>query len=79
MTRGRSDNEPDHLPARFFDAALAAAVPPVAARSASPGAKRFVAGTRLLEVNGRQARVFGMIGPSGPSGIPSDQANMSIP
>jgi FtsP/CotA-like multicopper oxidase with cupredoxin domain len=53
----------------FFGAALAAAVLPAAARSASPGPKRIVAGTRVLEVNGRPARVFGLVGPDGRSGI----------
>jgi hypothetical protein len=53
----------------FFGAILAAAVLPAMVRSASPGAKRLVAGTRVLEVNGRPARVFGLIGPDGRSGI----------
>ena len=43
----------------FFGAALAAVVLPVVAQSASPGRKRLVARTRVLEVNGRQAQVFG--------------------
>ena len=53
----------------FFGAALAAVVLPVVAQSASPGPKRLVARTRVLEVNGRQARVFGLTGPDGRSGI----------
>jgi hypothetical protein len=39
----------------FFGATLAAAVLPAMVRSASPGPKRLVAGTRVLEVNGRPA------------------------
>jgi FtsP/CotA-like multicopper oxidase with cupredoxin domain len=53
----------------FLGAALAAGVLPAAVRSASPGPKRLVAGTRMLEVNGRPAQVFGLIGPDGRSGI----------
>jgi len=53
----------------FFGAALAVVVLPVVAQSASPGPKRLVARTRVLEVNGRQARVFGLTGPDGRSGI----------
>ena len=43
---------------RDFFATLAAAVLPAMVRSASPGPKRLVAGTRVLEVNGRPARVL---------------------
>jgi FtsP/CotA-like multicopper oxidase with cupredoxin domain len=53
----------------FLSAALAASVLPAAARAASPMPKRLVAGTRMLEVNGRPARVFRLIGPDGRSGI----------
>ncbi len=56
----------------FLGAALAAGVLPLlpgAVRAASPAAKRLVAGTRVLEVNGRAARVFGLIGPDGRPGI----------
>jgi FtsP/CotA-like multicopper oxidase with cupredoxin domain len=53
----------------FLGAALATGVLPATARSAPPGPQRLVAGTRMLEVNGRPARVFGLIGPDGRSGI----------
>ena len=53
----------------FLGAILAAGVLPAVARAASPGPKRLVAGTRVLEVNGRPARVFALIGPDGRSGI----------
>src|SRR6476646_9970327 len=53
----------------FFGATLAAAALPAMVRSASPGPKRLVAGTRVLEVNGRLARIFGLVGPDGRSGI----------
>jgi FtsP/CotA-like multicopper oxidase with cupredoxin domain len=56
----------------FLGAALAAGLLPIlpgAARAASPGSKRLVARTRVLEVNGRPARVFGLIGPDGRPGI----------
>jgi FtsP/CotA-like multicopper oxidase with cupredoxin domain len=57
----------------LLGAALAAGVLPIlpgAARAAAPpGPKRLVAATRVLEVNGRPARVFGLIGPDGRPGI----------
>ncbi|MEA2789837.1 MAG: hypothetical protein QOG73_2243, partial [Acetobacteraceae bacterium] len=53
----------------FLGAALAAGVLPAAARATSLGPKRLVAGTRMLEVNGRSARVFGLVGPDGRPGI----------
>jgi FtsP/CotA-like multicopper oxidase with cupredoxin domain len=58
----------------FLGAALAAgALPagalPAGARAASAAPKRLNAATRVLEVNGRPARVFGLIGPDGRSGI----------
>jgi FtsP/CotA-like multicopper oxidase with cupredoxin domain len=56
----------------FLGAALATGVLPVlpvSVRAASPGPKRLVAGTRMLEVNGQPARVFGLIGPDGRPGI----------
>jgi len=53
----------------LLGAALAAGVVPSAARAAAPGQKRLIAGTRTLEVNGRPARVFGLTGPDGRSGI----------
>ena len=49
--------------------ALAAGLLPAAAHAASPEPQRLVAGTRMLEVNGRPARVFGLIGPDGRPGI----------
>jgi FtsP/CotA-like multicopper oxidase with cupredoxin domain len=57
---------------RFLRTALAASVLPLlpdAARGAAPAAKRLVAGTRMLEVNGRPAKVFGLTGPDGLPGI----------
>jgi FtsP/CotA-like multicopper oxidase with cupredoxin domain len=57
---------------RFLNAALAASVLPIlpdAARGAPPAPKRLVAGTRVLEVNGRPAKVFGLTGPDGHHGI----------
>jgi FtsP/CotA-like multicopper oxidase with cupredoxin domain len=53
----------------FLGAALAAGVLPAAAGAASVGPQRLVAGTRVLEVNGRPARVFGLVGPDGRPGI----------
>lgn len=57
---------------RFLKAALAAAAVPMFRGSgrtlASPG-ERLVAGTRIIEVNGRPAKVFGLIGPDGRPGI----------
>jgi FtsP/CotA-like multicopper oxidase with cupredoxin domain len=53
----------------FFGATLAAAVLPTMVRLSSPRPKRLMAGTRVLEVNGRPARVFGLVGPDGRSGI----------
>jgi len=54
---------------RFLKAALAATALPILPRAgraaASPG-KRLVAGTRIIEVNGRPAKVFGLIGPEWP-------------
>ena len=56
----------------FLGAALVTGVLPVlpvSVRAASPTPRRLVAGTRTLEVNGRAARVFGLIGPDGHPGI----------
>ena len=56
----------------FLGAALAAGVLPIlpgSVRAASPVPKRLVAGTRVLEVNGRPAKVFGLIGRDGRPGI----------
>jgi len=57
---------------RFLRTALAvSALPilPAAAHGAPPAPKRLVAGTRMLEVNGRPAKVFGLTGPDGRPGI----------
>jgi len=57
---------------RFLRTALSASVLPIlpeAARGALPAPKRLVAGTRMLEVNGRPAKVFGLTGPDGRPGI----------
>ena len=57
---------------RFLRTALAGSVLPLlpdAARGAAPAPKRLVAGTRMLEVNGRPAKVFGLTGPDGLPGI----------
>ena len=55
----------------FVGAALATSVLPVltAAAATSPNLKRLVAGTRVLEVNGRPAKIFGLTGPDGRSGL----------
>jgi FtsP/CotA-like multicopper oxidase with cupredoxin domain len=53
----------------FLGAALAAgllSILPDAVRAAPALPKRLVAGTRVLEVNGRAAKVFGLVGPNGP-------------
>src|SRR2546427_8653946 len=42
---------------------------PGAAHAASAVPKRLSAGTRMLEVNGRSAKVFGLVGPDGRPGI----------
>src|ERR1700738_410656 len=57
---------------RFLNTALAASVLPIlpdAARGAPPAPKHLVAGTRMLEVNGRPAKVFGLTGPDGRPGV----------
>jgi FtsP/CotA-like multicopper oxidase with cupredoxin domain len=57
---------------RFLEAALAAAALPIlpdAGRAAASPGKRLVAGTRIIEVNGRPAKVFGLTGPDGSPGI----------
>src|SRR3984893_9989472 len=57
---------------RFLRTPLAASVLPIlpdATRGARPAPKRLVAGTRVLEVNGRSAKVFGLVGPNGSPGI----------
>ncbi len=54
----------------FVGAALATSLLPVlpAAAVTPANSKRLVAGTRVIEVNGRAAKVFGLIGPDGASG-----------
>jgi len=57
---------------RFLEAALAAAAVPIlpgAGRAAAYPGKRLVAGTRMIEVHGRPAKVFGLTGPDGSPGI----------
>jgi FtsP/CotA-like multicopper oxidase with cupredoxin domain len=57
---------------RFLGTALAASVLPIfsdAAHGTSLAPKRLVAGTRVLEVNGRPAKVFRLTGPDGHPGI----------
>jgi FtsP/CotA-like multicopper oxidase with cupredoxin domain len=57
---------------RLLGAALAAGVLPTlpgAVRAASATAKRLVAGTRVLEVNGRPAKVFALTGPDARPGL----------
>jgi FtsP/CotA-like multicopper oxidase with cupredoxin domain len=56
----------------FLGNALTAGVLPIlprTARSAATLPKRLVAATRVLEVSGRPANVFGLIGPNGRPGI----------
>jgi FtsP/CotA-like multicopper oxidase with cupredoxin domain len=48
---------------------LATAMLSTKARAAGSAAKRLTAGTRVLEVNGRPARVFGLTGPDGRPGL----------
>jgi FtsP/CotA-like multicopper oxidase with cupredoxin domain len=57
---------------RFLNAALAATAMPIFAetgRGAPTASKRLVAGTRVLEVDGRPAKVFRLTGPDGQPGI----------
>src|ERR1700750_919561 len=57
---------------RFLRTALAASALPIlpdVARGAAPAPKRLAVGTRVLEVNGRPAKVFGLTGPDGRPGI----------
>ncbi|WP_297296126.1 multicopper oxidase family protein [uncultured Methylovirgula sp.] len=65
----------------FLGAALAASTLPAWPAAAFAGAKRLVAGTRTLEVNGRTAKVFGLTGPNGRPGIslaPGERFNVTL-
>jgi FtsP/CotA-like multicopper oxidase with cupredoxin domain len=55
----------------FVGAALATSLLPVlpAAATTPTNLKRLVAGTRVIEVKGRAAKVFGLIGPDGRPGL----------
>ncbi len=53
----------------FLGGALAAATLSTKAQAAGSPAPRLTAGTRILEVNGRPARVFGLVGPNGRPGL----------
>jgi len=60
------------LPSHLLAAALASGILstlPASESVASETEKRLVAGTRTLEVNGRAARVYSLIGPDGRPGI----------
>jgi hypothetical protein len=68
MNRARSRRD-------FLGLALVAGALPImsgAARAAFPAPKRLVAGTRTLAVNGRSARVLGLVGPDGRPGLRLD-------
>src|SRR5246127_3272676 len=57
---------------RFLSTALVASMLPILpgeVRASPSASKRLVATTRVLEVNGRSAKVFGLTGPGGRSGI----------
>ena len=57
---------------QFLAAALAAGMSPILprpGRAESSAARRLVAGTRVLQVNGRPAEVFALTGPDGRPGI----------
>jgi FtsP/CotA-like multicopper oxidase with cupredoxin domain len=56
---------------RFLTSALAVSVLPVlpAVARAASARKRLIAGTRVIEVDGRPAKVFGLTGPDGRPGI----------
>jgi FtsP/CotA-like multicopper oxidase with cupredoxin domain len=72
MTKARHSLSKQYSRRGLLGAALAAGVLPSllgAARSAATLPKRLVAGRRVLEVNGRPANVFGLIGPEGRPGI----------
>src|SRR5262245_38080897 len=53
----------------LLGAALAAGVVPAAAPASRHDRMRLVAETRTLEVNGRAARVFGLVGADGHPGL----------
>jgi FtsP/CotA-like multicopper oxidase with cupredoxin domain len=50
-------------------AAAAAATPPLRAAIAATAAQRLTATTRTLDIDGKPARVFGLIGPGGKPGL----------
>lgn len=54
---------------RVLGTGLAAGLLPAAVRAATPTPARLVADTCVLEVNGRPARVFGLVGPDGKPGL----------
>ncbi|HEY1943405.1 MAG TPA: multicopper oxidase domain-containing protein, partial [Roseiarcus sp.] len=72
-TREGGDGKPGAISRRGFlggaAGALAAATLSTRAQAADSPAKRLTAGTRILEVNGRPARVFGLMGPNGRPGL----------
>ncbi|HEX3990948.1 MAG TPA: multicopper oxidase domain-containing protein [Acetobacteraceae bacterium] len=53
----------------FLGSTFAAGILASAHSAASPVPRRLIVGTRVLEVNGRPAKVFGLLGPDGRSGI----------
>jgi len=71
--RGTPGSQPLHaLPRRsILTAGLLAGLVPAAARAAAAeqAAAKLIADTRMLEVNGRPARVFGLLGPDGKPGL----------
>ena len=56
-----------HYPPRVIAAAVAA--PPLRPAVAATAVQRLTATTRTLEVDGKPARVFGLIGPGGKPGL----------
>src|SRR6202158_3110837 len=61
--------------------AAAAAAAPFRAANAATGAQQLTATTRSLDINGKPARVFGLIGPGGKSGLtraPGERFNVDL-